>query len=261
MSVTQSSVPAIECQSVSFGYGGQSVLTDVSFTIGKGDYVAIVGPNGGGKTTLLKLITGILTPTSGTVRILGQESGTQSAQARIGYVPQRIGSGDRTFPATVEEIVRSGLPARRSMFGLASREENVAVEHAITLAGIRPLQRRMLSELSGGESQKVFIARALAAQPDILLLDEPTTGIDLPSREQFTDFLAMLNEELGMTIVIVSHDVEAVSGRVKSVLCVNGTLLTHCSADCFLDEECFTKLYGEKATLLAHHHHSHSHTH
>jgi zinc transport system ATP-binding protein len=244
--------PAVSFRDVAFRAAGQEVLHDVTFDIPIGAYVGVIGPNGSGKTTLLKLMLGILEPSRGSIRVFGSPPADRSARRRIGYVPQRVHAGDRSFPATVEEIVRSG---RAAGLGLARDHGVDGVEAAMETAGVIDLKHRTLAGLSGGETQKVFIARALAADPAMLVLDEPTTGVDVPSREQFSAFLARLHRERGMTIVIVSHDVEAMQHGVQSVLCVNGTVLDHCSPSCFLDQEAFKKLYGDNALNVTHHHH------
>lgn len=248
------SAPAIECHGVSYAVDGRTILSDVSFSIPAGQYVGIVGPNGGGKTTLLKLILGILAPTTGTVRILG-EPASRAALRMVGYVPQRRAGETQQFPATVEELVRSGRKAGRALWSARSAEDERAIDRALEIAGIADLRARRVSDLSGGEMQKASIARALAARPKILLLDEPHTGIDQPSRDAFDAFLASLHSEHGLTVVVVSHDLEALSREVDSLLCVNGTVLDHCSPQCFLDTGTFQKLYGERAMLTAHHHH------
>lgn len=228
-------MPAVLFRDVSYQEGDARILWDVSFEIPHGSYVGIVGPNGGGKTTLLKLILGLLKPSSGLIQVFGEEPASTKARSRIGYVPQRLHGGGKAFPATVEEVV-------------GSRE-------ALETMGIADLRTKTLSRLSGGEIQKVYIARALASRPELLIFDEPTTGVDLPSREQFSEFLNRLNREQGMTVIVVSHDIEAMQHGVQSVLCLNGTVLDHCSPECFLREDTFKRLYGENAVQLSHHHH------
>lgn len=253
MSVTPP--PAVAMSGVAFSDGGQSILRDVTFEIPQGAYTGIIGPNGGGKTTLLKLMLGIIHPTAGSVKMFGADPSDPIARRKIGYVPQRLHAGDRSFPATVEEVVAGGRSPRMRLFGRRTSRDKAAIERAIETMQLSELRTRTLGELSGGESQKVFIARALAAEPDMLILDEPTTGIDLPSREQFASFLAQLHTVHKLTVLIVSHDVEAMQHGVQSVLCVDGTVLDHCDASCFVHEDSFKKLYGEKAVLFAHHHH------
>ncbi len=187
--------------------------------------------------------------------IFGKDPSEASARRRIGYVPQRLHAGDRSFPATVEEVVAGGRAPRMSLFGRRTAEDKAAIEKALKMMRLTDLRKRTLGQLSGGESQKVFIARALAAEPDMLILDEPTTGIDLPSREKFGEFLAHLHDGHALTIMVVSHDVEAMQNGVQSVLCVDGTVLDHCEASCFVHEESFRKMYGDKAMNVAHHHH------
>jgi zinc transport system ATP-binding protein len=251
---TPSSTPAIECRGVSYRVDGREILSNVSFSVPVGGYVGIIGPNGGGKTTLLKLILGILTPTAGEVQILG-EPATRAALRSIGYVPQRRAGETQQFPATVEELVRSGRASKSALWNKRTADDDAAIGRAFAIAGIDDLRGRRVSDLSGGQMQKASIARALAAEPKILLLDEPHTGIDQPSRDAFDTFLASLHSRHGLTVIVVSHDLEALSREVDSLLCVNGTVLDHCSPQCFLDTGAFQKLYGERAILTAHHHH------
>ncbi len=247
--------PVISFTNVAFAYDGREVLKDVTFTIAQNSYVGIVGPNGGGKTTVLKLMVGILQPTAGEITIMGKPAEPSVIRSSVGYVPQRLSQREAAFPATVEEIVRSGRTAKLGLFRRYGKDDARAVEAAIDTAGIKDYRKARISDLSGGQSQKVYIARALAAEPEILLLDEPSTGVDLPSRDQFDAFLSHLHKDMSMTIVVVSHDIEALSKGVESMLCVNGTVLDHCDASCFADGDAFKKLYGDRAMSVAHHHH------
>jgi zinc transport system ATP-binding protein len=228
---------AIEVNKVSFGYNNHPVLTNVSFSINEGSYVGIIGPNGGGKTTLLKIILGLIKPQTGTVKISGQEP--------IGYVPQRITQENINFPATVEEIVGSGC---------IRDYDKSAIEHAMKMSRIAQLKNRLISNLSGGERQRVFVARALAAKPKILILDEPFTGIDVGNQEEFYGILKELNTKEKITILFVSHDVDIISNQVKEILCLNRRLVCSGPAKEILEEEVVEKLYGTKVTHLHHDH-------
>jgi zinc transport system ATP-binding protein len=239
--------PAIELSHIHFVQGGQEVLCDITTSIPKGSYVGIVGPNGGGKTSLLKLILGIYTPNVGTVRVLGQDPIAARRTGRIGYVPQRVVQADFSFPATVEEVVRDGTTASRGLF---ARSDASLVTRVLETAGIAHLRSRLINDLSGGERQKAFIARALAAKPDILILDEPTTGVDSASQEEFYALLRHLHKA-GMTILFVSHDVEVMAAEASTILCLNKTLAADCAA-------CdFQHTAAGKGPLRHIHHHHH----
>lgn len=203
--------PLIELKHVSFSYNGKPVLEDVSVQIGKGEYIGVIGPNGGGKTTMLRLMLGLLKPTGGQVVV-------RTPREKIGYVPQRSAAVDYAFPATVREIVESGQVAHRNA---------KAIERAMKTTGITKFADRRIGALSGGERQRVMIARALAAEPSVLMLDEPTTAVDIENQEEFYKFLRQLHTELGITIVIVSHDVDVIAHEVERTLCLNRHIICH----------------------------------
>lgn len=237
----------IELKDVSFGYNGEAALEHVSFSVKDGEYIGIIGPNGGGKTTLLKIILGLLRPTSGEVSVNAEKT-------QIGYVPQRASQYHSRFPATVEEIVKSGRTARLGFFGRFGKKDAEAVNRALEITGISLLRRRLIGNLSGGEVQKVFLARAFAGEPKILILDEPEVGIDIAGQEEFYMFLDSLNQERGLTILFVSHDIELISHSVKSVLCLNRRLLCYGSPREFIKEEYIDQLYGKKVKFIFHEH-------
>lgn len=254
MQVT-TNTPAVEAEHVTFRFNGNVVLEDVTFSLRRGSFTALVGPNGGGKTTLLSLLIGLKFPASGTVKLLGVSPERARSEGRIGYVPQRIAQTALEFPATVEEVVRDGTtPASHRLCDCNVHSGAAAAAAAMEAVGITHLRKRTLAMLSGGERQKVFIARAVAASPDILLLDEPTTGVDTPSQADFYAMLKRLNKERGVTIVLVSHDIDAVSRSVDSVLCLNRTIASHCCASNVQSQPVIDALYGQHATALCHRH-------
>ncbi len=242
------STPIVEIQNVSFAYNGQTALQDVSLEIRPGDFMAMIGPNGGGKTTLAKLILGLLKPDTGVIRVTGQSA--QKASASIGYVPQDVHI-NRSFPITALDVVLMGKlePKKRWARNTESnRREAVAALERLEMA---PLAEKKIGELSGGQCQRVFIARALVTRPQLLLLDEPTASIDTKGQAEFFEMLKDLNRDV--TIVVVSHDLLAVSRYVKSVACVNRVLHYHNQAEitgemletmypCAADETCPVEL-------------------
>lgn len=248
----------IELDSVGFSYGNNSVLENLSFTVKKGEYLGIIGPNGGGKTTLIKIILGLLHPTEGTVRLFGKDHHDFKEKYRIGYVPQRATQADGNFPATVFEVVRSGRVPKLGFFLGFKQKDIEAVERAMEIAGISRYRDTLVGNLSGGERQRVFIARALAGEPDVLILDEPTVGVDIGAQKTFYDFLASLNREQHLTIIFVSHDVDVVSEQTHTVLCLNHNLVCHGLPQDLLNEHILKRLYGENKVKAPHNNHYHA---
>lgn len=247
---------AIIVEGLSFNYRNNLVLEDVTFSIGEGDYVGIIGPNGGGKTTLLKLITGLLKAQKGKIRIFGEDPLKARSFGKIGYVPQRIVQSNIQCPATVEEIVTSGRIAKIGISRKISKIDLHSIEAAMRDADILQFRERSVENLSGGERQRVFIARALASEPRILILDEPTTGVDIKASKQFYTLLKHLNQEHHLTVIIVSHDIEAISKEVNSVLCLNRKLVSHCQKEELNshNEEILKNLYGPDKNFIHHQH-------
>ena len=223
-------VPAISLQKVSFSYNAQAVLEHASLSLPDGDFTSIMGPNGGGKTTLLRLILGLLQPGEGAIRVWGLAP--RQASPQIGYVPQNVHT-NRSFPIDVLDVVAMGtLKAGRGRYRISARARQEALR-ALNQVNMADWAGRRIGELSGGQRQRVFIARALVAQPQMLLLDEPTDGIDGQGREALYRLLHDLNRT--MTILVVSHDLMAISAHVKSVLCVNRQVYYHGQAEITAD--------------------------
>ncbi len=217
--------PVVELDKVSFGYrAGVRVLEDVSLVVAAGEFVAIAGPNGGGKTTLLRLILGLERPTDGTVHVFGTSSGKGPEGARIGYLPQRsrlLGEA----PVTVREIVSTGRLAPAGIWGPLRRADREAVTRAIATVGLAARADAPLRTLSGGMQQRALIAKALASEPMLLALDEPTTGVDAASQESLGLLLEELRAELGVTILYVSHEFGAVEHVVERIVLVRGGIV------------------------------------
>ncbi len=235
----------LSVREISFAYGKSVILEHVSFDLHKGDYVGIIGPNGGGKTTLLKIILGLLRPTHGTVHLLAQPIAKSLARGRVGYVPQYLANDIRALPATVAEVVASGSSLR----GASSK---AAVKKALKAAGVAGLSSRRIGELSGGERQRVLIARALAGDPLLLILDEPTSAIDASGQEEFYAFLRKLHKQ-GITIIMVSHDVDIVAHEVDTVICLNKHLVCHGPTEHVMNSKTLTRAYGKPANVLHQH--------
>lgn len=208
----------LDIQHVSFAYSeGNEVLHDISFSVRKGEYLGLIGPNGGGKTTLLKLALGLLRTSEGTIRWFGTDIGKFKEWYRIGYISQKAIEFDSLFPATVEEVVLMGRYARRGFWHRITASDREKAITALREVGMLEFKDRRISDLSGGQKQRIFIARALASEPEILILDEPTTGVDQDTQEQFYRLLKDLNERLTLTIVLVSHDLERIAKEVNCV--------------------------------------------
>jgi len=246
----------VELSSVSFQYEDKVVLDDVQFSLMRGDFVGIVGPNGSGKSTLMKLILGLLTPTRGSVHLFGQPLSKFREWSRIGYVAQQVAHGAGGFPATVREVVASGLVGKIGLFRRLQPHHHKSVEEAVERVGLTAKLDKRIGSLSGGQLQRVFIARALVAEPELLILDEPTVGVDQESIEQFYSLLQSLKEENSLTMMIVSHDVGVMSQWVNKVACVQQKIHFHGTAHDFEhnQEQILQQMYGGSMKVLSHHH-------
>ena len=261
MTSSPTSSPVIDIQDVGFSYNGQTVLEHIDLQVLKGDFLAMIGPNGGGKTTLLKMMLGLLSPQIGSIRVFGKPP--KKVSHRTGYVPQDVDI-NLHFPVSVLDVVLMGKLApggRRNGF---SRQDRATARKALEKLDMGAYSSRRIGDLSGGQRQRVFVARALAAEPELLFLDEPTASIDTKGQRQFYSLLSELNAHL--TIVLVSHDLMVLSGYVKSVACVNQHLHYHDQGEitgemieeiyhCGGEEECPVGLIadGLPHTILAKH--------
>jgi len=244
----------VELKNVSFNYGNDRVLKDINLNIHRGDYLGIVGTNGSGKTTLLKIILGLLPPSSGSVKLFGQDAKNFKDRSKIGYVPQKVTNFDANFPATVEEVVLMGRYARRGLFHSIKEGDRKRVRFALEQVEMASYENRLIGELSGGQQQRVFIARALVTEPEIVFLDEPTTGVDKGARDEFYQLLKKLNEDLKLTVVLITHDMEGVAYGAMHVACVDHTLFFHSSLEEFLKETKLNEKLERDARIITHHH-------
>ena len=207
---------ALRLEGVSFAYGhAPAVLRDVDLEVQRGEFVAIAGPNGGGKTTLVRLVVGLEQPTAGRVELMVR---------KVGYLPQRTQAGIDA-PVTVRELVTTGRASRTRLLGPLSAADRVSVEEAIDRVGLSSSADRRLTTLSGGQQQRAFIAKALAADPELLVLDEPTTGVDVEAQDAIASLLQRLRSELEMTILYVSHEFGAVERFVERIVLVRGGIV------------------------------------
>src|SRR5215203_3966973 len=237
--------PLVEVRHVTFGYGREMVLDHVDLEIQPRDFLAVIGPNGGGKTTLLKVMLGLLRPWSGEV-VFNLPSGSDP-RGRLGYVPQ-FSTFDKDFPLRVADMVLMGRLGKRSILRPWSREDRAAADQALERLGLAGIARAHVAEISGGQLQRVLIARALVAAPEILFLDEPTASIDAESRETLRDLLEDLNRSI--PIVVVTHDVTSIAPMVHRIACINRRLFYH--GDPELSREVMEEVYGCPVELVTH---------
>jgi zinc transport system ATP-binding protein len=236
----------ISLEHVDFSYNGEAVLQDVNLAIHDREMIGIIGPNGGGKTTLLRLILGLLEPNHG--KILVFDDSPAKSSHRLGYVPQHM-QFDSRFPASVLDVVLMGL-AGKGGFGPFSKKKVRLAEDALETVDLVSFKNKPFSELSGGQRQRVLIARALATAPDMLLFDEPTANVDTSAGEKLYDILEQLNRR--MTILVVSHDIGFVNRQITSVICVNRTVVVHPTTE--LVGQNIIDLYGNDIAMIRHDH-------
>lgn len=235
----------IHIENLDFSYGNIAVLEQASLSISDKEFICVVGPNGGGKTTLLKLLLGLLEPQAGTVSIFGEAPVT--GRKWIGYLPQ-YASLDAKFPVTALDVVLMGRLGKTRGIGPYSKVDRTAARNMLDRVGLGQLAKRPLAALSGGQRQRVLIARALVSEPRLLLLDEPTSSLDDYVERELYDLLQELNQD--MTVVVVSHDIGFVSSYVEKVVCVNRQVHVHPTSE--VDENIIHSMYGEHVHMVRH---------
>ncbi len=248
----------IEINQVTAGYDHKVVLKDVSLTLWENDFLGIIGPNGGGKTTLLKVILGLLKPHTGSVRFFRE--GQEVTSLKTGYLPQ-LNNIDRSFPISVREVISSGLASGKPLFRRYTAQQHERISEVITQMGLEELAGRPISDLSGGQLQRVLLGRSIVSRPDVLILDEPNSYVDKRFESKFYQLLEDINKE--SAVILVSHDIGTVLSMVKNIACVNETLHYHPGTD--LTEEWLGDAYACPIELIGHGHLPHrvlkSHTH
>jgi zinc transport system ATP-binding protein len=243
--------PIIELNHVAVSFQDLLALDDVSLAVPAGSFLALIGPNGAGKTTLLQVILGLVRPTAGSVKVFGRSpADLEGERCRIGYVPQ-VMSVDLDFPVSVGEVVMMGRYGRMGLFHRPAASDRAAALEAMKRVGIADLADRPIRRLSGGQRQRAFLARALANRPDLLLLDEPTTGVDVASSEGLYELLRVLHAG-GITMLVVSHDVGVVASYVEGVVCINRRLVAHGRPAEVLGSEELAGMYGCDAMFFHH---------
>ena len=245
--------PFVELEGVGVSYGEVRVLDGINLTVEPGDFLGIIGPNGSGKTTLLRVMLGLLEPQEGSVRLFGQPPGAFREWRRLGYVPQRAAL-DPSLPVTVQEVVASGLVASLGLLQPIGRAEKARVTEALARVGMEAHARARIGALSTGQQQRVLIARALVSDPELIILDEPTGGVDPEAQTSFYAMLQHLNREREVTLVLVSHDIGVVAKQVTKLACLNRRLIFHGRPGDFLSDAALTALYGPSVRIVSHDH-------
>lgn len=250
-------IPIFDVKNLNFSVGTQNILSNVSFEIFNGEYIAIIGPNGGGKTTLVRMLLGLDKPTDGSIKLFGKKLKEFKEWHKIGYVPQRASHVDKNFPATVQDIVNMGRTSKRTFFSTMTKEDKEIVKDSMFKMGVLDLKDRMVGTLSGGQRQRVMIARALASKPEILILDEPNTGVDMVSQRNFYALLSKLNKEENITIVFITHDVGVIADDIGRLFTINQKAIICNEPKKAISCEDMSKLYGIDAHLVHNHKHKH----
>ncbi len=250
--MVSSTQPIIQAEHLFVNYQDKLVLEDITFSVSKGQFWGILGPNGSGKTTLLRTMLGLITPFSGSIKLFGKSPDNLGAERdRIGYVPQHA-SIDFNFPISVRDVVLLGRSRKMGIGKRPGRSDKQATQNALERVEIADLADRQIGRLSGGQRQRVLIARALALEPEILLLDEPTAALDVNAAESFYEWLNSMHKNLNLTLVLVSHDVGVVSRYVNAVACLNRRLVAHGIPTEVLTGETLENMYGCDAMLFGH---------
>jgi zinc transport system ATP-binding protein len=250
------SKPILELSHITFSYQQQKVLEDVTLTVEQGKFLGIVGPNGSGKSTLLKIVLGLISPRQGEVKVFNEPIRKWKERWRMGYVPQKSNSFQLDFPATVREVVAAGLAGKKGLFKSFGKQDYQQVEEVLEQVEMASFMDRNIGQLSGGQQQRVFIARALISNPDLLILDEPTVGIDRNSTAKFYTLLERLHQQQGLTLILVTHDIGVVSSLVDQVACLNKQLFFHGDRTEFVEreEEILSLAYNHNVQVIEHQH-------
>lgn len=246
----------LSLENLSFSYGDRKVLENINLKISRGEFLGLVGPNGGGKTSLVKIMLGLLKADKGEVKILNQSISSFNQWNKIGYVSQKANSFNKGFPATVFEVVSMGLTSKIGYFRFMRKRDKEKVHRAIREVGMEKYTYENIGNLSGGQQQRIFIARAIVGEPEILILDEPTVGVDYKNVERFYDLLHQLNEEKKLTLLLITHDTGAMTEHATKVACLNKTLHFHGKTKEYssLTDEDLARIYGHPVQIVVHDH-------
>lgn len=250
--MTSVAAPVVEVHDLTVDIDGHRVLWDINLTVAPNRFLGIIGPNGAGKTTLLRVLLGLIRPSRGSVQVFGRAPSQLGRRAhQIGYVPQRL-DFDPRFPVAVRDVVMMGRVCCLGLLRFPRREDWRKVEDSIRQVGLAGLEDRRIGELSGGEQQRAFVARALCSETKLLLLDEATTGLDLPAQHELYTLLQQLRRELGLTIIAVSHDLLALGVHADELICINGTTHIHGNPQIVLASNQLREAYRCEFDFLSH---------
>jgi zinc transport system ATP-binding protein len=248
-------VDVLATKGLTFQYNSTEILADISFRLQAGDYLGLVGPNGSGKTTLIKLILGLLQPSKGEIVLFGSNLTDFKDWRKVGYLPQKINSFNPHFPATVREIVSLGLLSTKRVPRRIKRNDDMAINNALELVDIIDIKTELIGELSGGQQQRVLIAKALVSEPELLILDEPTTALDPEAREKFFGTLKDLNENRKVTIIIITHDIGTIGKYASRLLYLDKRLIFYGGFDDFCTSSEMANYFGEYSQHVICHRH------
>ncbi|MDY0405203.1 metal ABC transporter ATP-binding protein [Virgibacillus sp. 179-BFC.A HS] len=248
--------PVISLKNVNYAYEEKTVLENINFELQEGSFMGLLGPNGGGKTTLIKLVLGLLKPTSGTVELYGKPASRFKNKHLIGFVSQKSNAFNKGFPATVYEVVSMGLTAKIGYMHFFTKKHKKIILDAIDQVGMAAYKNRNIGELSGGQQQRVFIARALVSKPKLLILDEPTVGVDSENVQRFYELLHRLNVEKGITMLLITHDTGIITQYATDIACLNKHIHFHGKPDDYIamNEADLSNLYGHPINKVVHDH-------
>lgn len=247
--------PILSVRNLHFSYDLAEVLSEVSFTVEKGDYIALGGPNGAGKTTLIKIILGLTGKYEGTAKLFGQAVRSFDGWGRIGYLPQRVSSFNPLFPASVEEVVGLGLLSQKRFPKKFTKIDETRITQTLDMMDISDLKDKLVGELSGGQQQRVFLARALVSNPELLILDEPSTALDPVSRESFFELIKKLNQDRGITVILITHDTARMGQYANKLLYLDKKVIFYGGFDEFCKSTEMNQYFGDFSQHLICHQH------
>ncbi|MEW6215253.1 MAG: metal ABC transporter ATP-binding protein [Nitrospirota bacterium] len=239
------SVDIISVDKLSFRYNSLEVLSDISFSVNAGDYIGLVGPNGSGKTTLIRAILGLIKPEDGNISLFGGSPSDFKDWYRVGYLPQKLTFFNPYFPATVKEIVSSGLFSKKRFPRRIKKSDEISINRALGLMDILDIKNKLIGELSGGQQQRVLVARAIVNEPELLILDEPTMALDPEMREKFFNTLKELNQSKNVTIILVTHDIGSIGKYASKILYLDKRIIFYGSFEDFCSSKDMTSYFGE----------------
>ncbi|RLL46542.1 metal ABC transporter ATP-binding protein [Oceanobacillus piezotolerans] len=246
----------VSLKNVSYSYEKKPVLTSIDFEIPRGSFMGLVGPNGGGKTTLIKLMLGLLKPDEGSIELFGRPLEYVKDRSKIGFVSQKANTFNKGFPATVFEVVSTGLTAKIGYFKFMNKQHKAKILKAIEQVGMSEYAHQNIGNLSGGQQQRIFIARALVNDPELIILDEPTVGVDYENVKRFYELLHRLHDKNNITLLLVTHDTGTMTEHATDIVCLNKTLHFHGKPNEYtsLSEKDLSRIYGHPVNIVVHNH-------